>query len=145
MYFYRPQTKFAKVMFLTCLSVILFTRGWVCLSTCWDAYPPGPEAGTPPGPEASPPPSGPEADPPQSSVCWEIRATRGRYASYWNAYLFFFKIWRISVLFVGPLIPLLGLLVMCALGFKARVDPLLACLIACGQWIPQIHLWCYTC
>ena len=24
-----------------------------------------------------------------SSACWEIRATSGRYASYWNAYLFF--------------------------------------------------------
>ena len=33
-YFYRPQTKFAKVMFLH-LSVILFTGG-VCLSACWD-------------------------------------------------------------------------------------------------------------
>ena len=25
---------------------------------------------------------------PPSSACWEIRATTGRYASYWNAYLF---------------------------------------------------------
>ena len=25
--------------------------------------------------------------PPPSSICWEIRATSGRYASYWNAFL----------------------------------------------------------
>ena len=25
---------------------------------------------------------------PRSSACWEIRATSGRYASYWNAFLF---------------------------------------------------------
>ena len=25
--------------------------------------------------------------PPRSSACWEIRATSGRYASYWNAFL----------------------------------------------------------
>ena len=28
-YYYRPQTKFAKVMFYTCLSAILFTGGGV--------------------------------------------------------------------------------------------------------------------
>ena len=27
---------------------------------------------------------------PGSSVCWEIRSTSGRYASYWNAFLFVF-------------------------------------------------------
>ena len=32
------------------------------------------------------PPLGPEADTPQSSVCWELRATNGRSASYWNAF-----------------------------------------------------------
>ena len=53
---YRPQTKFAKVMF-TCLLVILFTGGGagVCLSACWDPprsrHPP-PEAGTPPPEQA---------------------------------------------------------------------------------------------
>ena len=41
--------------------------------------------GTPPGPgtylsEVFPPL--------RSSTCWEIRATSGRYASYWNAFLF---------------------------------------------------------
>ena len=53
-------------------------------------HPPPPGADTPPG--AEPPP--PQQTPPQeqtlrSSACWEIRATLGRYASYWNAYLLF--------------------------------------------------------
>ena len=29
-----------------------------------------------------------QVHPPQSSACWEIRTTRGRYASYWNAFFF---------------------------------------------------------
>ena len=41
--------------------------------------------------------------------------------------------------------PSFGILVMSALGFKARVDPSLACYIAFMQWTPQIHLWCDTC
>ena len=45
-------------------------------------------------------------------------------------FFFFFNFWRTHVLFVGPLIPLFGLLVMSALGFKARVDSL-ACFLAC--------------
>ena len=45
-----------------------------------------------PGGHASlvPPPLDPPmpwAGTPQSSACWEIRATSGRYASYWNAFL----------------------------------------------------------
>ena len=43
---------------------------------------------------------------------------------------------------MGPLIPFL---VTSALGFKVRVDPLLACFLAYKQQIPQIHLWCDTC
>ena len=35
-------------------------------------------------------------------------------------------------------------LVTSVLGFKARVDPLVACFLTCVQWIPQIHLWCDT-
>ena len=49
-----------KVMFLH-LSVIMFTRG-----------------GRHPR----------EDTPPSRCACWEMRATIGRYASYWNAYLF---------------------------------------------------------
>ena len=44
-----------------------------------------PLAGTPPG-QVHPPGRYP---PPGSSACWEIRATSGRYASYWNAFLLF--------------------------------------------------------
>ena len=53
--------------FYTCLSVILFTGGGVCLpSACWDTHP---RAGqTSPGGQCS-----------------------GRYASYWNAFLLFLK------------------------------------------------------
>ena len=48
----------------------------------------------PPGSKHPPPPPGadtPTADtpPPESSACWDIRATSGWYASYWNAFLFF--------------------------------------------------------
>ena len=52
---------------------------------------PLPQAGTP---RAGTPPSGQVhplwAGTPHhgSSACWEIRATSGRYASYWNAFLF---------------------------------------------------------
>ena len=47
--------------------------------------------GTPPGTRYTP--LGPGRPPrtrysPQSSACWEIRATSGQYASYWNAFLF---------------------------------------------------------
>ena len=35
-------------------------------------------------------------------------------------------------------------LVKFVLGFKSRVDSLACILLTCVQWIPQIHLWCYT-
>ena len=41
--------------------------------------------------EQTPPPGTPSwENTPMSSACWEIRPTSGRYASYWNAILFFF-------------------------------------------------------
>ena len=74
-----------------------------------DTHPPPPGADTP-GADMPPPPRAdmpPRADTPRSRhapvgadtppppeqtpprrACWEIRSTRGRYASYWNAYLF---------------------------------------------------------
>ena len=86
--FYRPQTKFAKVMFLH-VSVILSGGGGVCPIACWDTHthlpwdqrkippppgsrhPPGPEAGTlldqrqvPPRDQRQAPPLGP--DPPRT-------------------------------------------------------------------------------
>ena len=45
----------------------------------------------------------------------------------------------------GHWYPCFGLLAMSPLGFKAKVDPLLACFVARVQWIPEIHLWCNTC
>ena len=48
----------------------------------WDqVHPPGTRY-TPPGPGTPPRPGTPP-----SSACWEIWATSGRYASYWNAFL----------------------------------------------------------
>ena len=81
-------------------SVILLMGGGVCLSACWDTHP-SPRADTPPGPDTPLPPqrsTPPEQTPPGSRPPWEqtppreadssIRSTRGRYASYWNAFLF---------------------------------------------------------
>ena len=94
---YRPQTKFAKVMFLQ-MSVILFTGG-----VPGQVPPPGqvhpqtrytPWAGTTPGYI----PQGP-GTPPLSGACWEIRATSGRYASYWNAFFLGFCICETFIAF----------------------------------------------
>ena len=38
--------------------------------------------------DQTPLPGCPPSRPPGSSARWEIQATSGRYASYWNAYLF---------------------------------------------------------
>ena len=43
-----------------------------------------PWAGTPPLWQVHPPG---QVQPPGSSACWEMRATSGRYTSYWNAFL----------------------------------------------------------
>ena len=65
-----------------------------CLSACWDTTP-IPEPDTPLGPgtplEQTPRDQAPpllREQSPLCSACWEIRSTRGRYASYWNAILF---------------------------------------------------------
>ena len=83
------------------VSVNLFTWGGVCPIACWDTPPRSrgrhPQEQTPPGSrhtphplEQTPPRSRhpPGADTPQHSAYWEIQATNGRYASYWNAILF---------------------------------------------------------
>ena len=69
----------------------------VCLSACWDASPPGPGRQPPPGPgrpsrtrdpprdQADTPPR-PETPPREADA--SIRSMSGRYASYWNAFLF---------------------------------------------------------
>ena len=64
--------------------------------TPWAGTLPGrytPQAGTPlragtPLAGTPTPWAGTPQPPPPSSACWEIRATSGRYASYWNAFLF---------------------------------------------------------
>ena len=70
-HFYRPQTKFAKVMFLLLsVSHSVHGGGGVCPSACWDTPPD--QRQTPPG--ATPPPG---ADTPLHSACWEIREQAG--------------------------------------------------------------------
>ena len=99
-----------KVIFYTCLSFCL--QGGVCLSACWDTTPPWsrhhpPGADTPQSrhpcsrhpPGADPPWDQtilPEQTPPgnRPPACWEIRSTRGRYASYWNAILYWLFIYK---------------------------------------------------
>ena len=77
----------AKVMFLL-VSVILSTGEGVCLSVCWDTTPREQTL-----PRADHPPSRhpPGADTPQKADS-SIRSMSGRYASYWNAFLFAYKI-----------------------------------------------------
>ena len=70
---YRPQRSCGKVMFSQ-VCVILFTGGSASV-----------HAGIPPWSKHHPPPG---ADTPHRRACWEIRSTRRRYASYWNATLF---------------------------------------------------------
>ena len=73
-YFYRPETKFAKVMFLH-VSVILSTvggvrgKGGVARGHAW-------QGGCVP------------RAPPGRYYGYGIRSMSGRYASYWNAFLF---------------------------------------------------------
>ena len=47
--------------------------------------------------------------------------------------------------FVGHWYTCVGLLMTSVLCVKARVDPSLACIVTCMQWILQVHLWCNTC
>ena len=74
--FYHLRRSWGKVMFLH-VSVILFTGGGVSASVHAGIH-------THPGTGL------PREQTPRSSACWEIRATSGRYASCYNAYLFFF-------------------------------------------------------
>ena len=99
-----------RLCFYTCLSVHRRGSTWAGTHTPGPGAPPGtrypPIPGTPPRPgtplgrytpwAGTPPGTG---TPPQSSACWEIRATTsGRYASYWNAFLFC----RISQIYSRP-------------------------------------------
>ena len=70
---YRPQRSWAKVIFSQACVCPQGGKG-VCLSACWDV---------PPW-EQTPPRS---RHPPREADS-SIRSTSGRYASYWNAFLF---------------------------------------------------------
>ena len=96
---------------------------------------PPPDQADPPGPGRPPPP--PEADS-------RIRSTSGRYTSYWNAFLFSKRIWRISVLSGTTVTVYLysGLLVTSALGFKVRVQHLLTSRHPSWQPVPFTPLKC---
>ena len=118
--FITVRNEVAKVMFLQ-LSVC--PQGGVCLSACWDTTPPGtrhppgsrhthpgispplPQSRHPPGP-GPPPPR--EQTPPTGADGYRC----GRYASYWNAFLFFItsvicllakRLWRTFYLSNFPL------------------------------------------
>ena len=88
---YRPQRSWAKVIFSqACVKNSVHGGGeGVCLSACWDTHTPPSGADTPPG--ADPLPRSrhhpPEQTPPRQADC-SIRSMSGRYASYWNAFLF---------------------------------------------------------
>ena len=74
---YRPQTKFAKVMFLHLYVSHSIHRG-VFASVHAGIHSPGADT--------------PRADTPLCSACWEIWATNRQYPSYWNAYLFHMRV-----------------------------------------------------
>ena len=100
--YYRPQRSWGKVMFSQAC-VILFMGG-VCLPQCmlgytpWEQTPP-PDQAPPPWDQAPPPgtrqtpgaDTPPTRHPPWCRACWEIRSSRGRYASYWNVILLLIK------------------------------------------------------
>ena len=83
-------------------------------------------------------------------LCAKIKCYQHSLPSYILSHAW--KSWVISFLFFyfgeqsflwGCWYPCFGLLVMSAMVFKAREDPLLACFRL--QWIPRIQLWCDTC
>ena len=93
--YYHPTTKllegnvFSRISLSVILLVCMFT-GESSYSITTTHYVIG-HMGTPPTPGADPPDQAPPgSDTPQRSACWEIQATSGRYASYWNAVLFMF-------------------------------------------------------
>ena len=107
-HYYRPQRSWGKVIFSEACAKNSVQKEGVCPIASWDAtppdqrqapprarcrHPPGTRGRHPPGAEPPSPgtrdrhPPYPGTDP-QHSACWEIRATSGRYASYWNVILF---------------------------------------------------------
>ena len=100
---YHPQRSWGKVIFSVACVKNSVHRG-VCRIACWN--PPWDQRQTPwdqrqtlPGQEADPPGTRGRpilgADTPWCSACWEIWATSGWYATYWNANLLVDRVgWR---------------------------------------------------
>ena len=62
----------------------------------------------------------------------------------WNEVSGFFLILEDISPFRWASVPLFRTSNVCS-GFKVKVDPSLACFLACVQCIPHIYLWCNTC
>ena len=158
-HFYRPPTKFAKVMFLH-LSVSHSVHGGQYLGryptrdqvhSPSTRYPPGP--GTPPGPDTPPPGTRytpwdqvhpPDQVPPEQCMLGDTGNKR--------AVRILLECILVEILFLEDISPFCGTTDIPVLDFwwhlpwvsKLGCIPLLACFVACEQWIPQIHLWCNT-
>ena len=94
---YRPQRSWAKVIFSQACVKNSVHGGGVCLSACWDIQTPPPQTRQTPPNQADPPRPGrhpqtrqtpPRPGRPPQEADSRTRSTSGRYASYWNAFLF---------------------------------------------------------
>ena len=99
-YYYRPQRSWAKVIFSQACVKNSVHRGRVSASVHAGMHQPPPPQQTPYPPSRTRPPpprsrhplweqTPTRSRPPQEADC-SIRSTSGRYASYWNAFLFSF-------------------------------------------------------
>ena len=94
-----PATKLGQGYVFTC--VCDSVHGGVWPIACWDTPPLNQRQAPLPRDQAPRQSRLPwDQAPPKCGACWEIWATSGRYASYWNAILFF-KCVRTSIHFVG--------------------------------------------
>ena len=82
--YYRPQRSCGQGCFYSCLWFCSRGGGWGSASVHAGIPPPWKQA--PPAREANTTPR--EARPPEAGTPPEIRSVTGRYASYWNAFLF---------------------------------------------------------
>ena len=170
-HFYRPQRSCGQGNIFTPVCHAFCSQGGegVYLSACWNTNPPREQ--TPPlGADTRHPPDQTplEQTPPWEQTPWELTppgadppdqtpqsrhppgadtppeqtppGSRLQHTVYE---------WPVRILLECILVSLcghwFGLLVTSALGFKARIDPSLACFKACVQQNPQIHLRCDTC
>ena len=159
-----------RLCFYTCLSVILFTGGstWAGTPPGTRYTPPVPGTprdqvhpqagtplwpGTPPGPDTPPPGTRytpwdqvhpPDQVPPEQCMLGDTGNKR--------AVRILLECILVEILFLEDISPFCGTTDIPVLDFwwhlpwvsKLGCIPLLACFVACEQWIPQIHLWCNT-